>query len=450
MVAGRRTIILRDVQDVATVWRNTQALSIDPFVVLTLGAFGIGKPTLEKIFTDPRDLIQGQARMKSVLINSNPNNKVYMDLEREWFTSQLLAPEALRTLQKKYLAYLNESLSWTALSPTYVLSRASSPETTTVVSLRKFCQYTVSYCSTNTFFGKKLQQIAPDFLQHYQEFEKGSWKIFYRLPSFLAVDSHRAKERAVDGLAKYLSMPDQDHSELEWIFQTIVSELGYLGVGDQDIAAFVMVIIWAINNNAHKVAFWILAHLLHNQPYLLAVCDEIDAAFLGRERGSEGEPSMDILLSACPHLDAIWYETMRVYNATSVIRQATWPCTVGGKRVHVGDQLIAPFRQFHLNRDIFGHDATAFRPERFLENRTLPRTKGYAPFGGGYTYCPGRLFAQREIYLFVAMTLRRFEMGLVPRERGPRMPQVDKETPSAAAMSPDEDVLVLLQQRKHV
>lgn len=101
-----------------------------------------------------------------------------------------------------------------------------------------------------------------------------------------------------------------------------------------------------------------------------------------------------------------------------------------------------------MDRKIFGRDAPNFRPERFLENKSLHRKKGYAPFGGGYTYCPGRLFAQREIYMFVAQTLWNFDIELVPRHGGSRIPQVDKRTPSAAAMGPDEDVFVMLRPRE--
>lgn len=174
------------------------------------------------------------------------------------------------------------------------------------------------------------------------------------------------------------------------------------------------------------------------------VREETDAAFFG----SENDPDMHVLLNNCPHLDAMWFETMRLYNATSAVREATSPCIVGGKTIRVGDQIVAPFRQFHTNPDIFGGDALNFRPERFLEDRGLSRKKGYAPFGGGYTYCPGRLFAQREIYLFVALTLRTINMRLVPRQGGARVPQADMKTPSPAAIGPDEDVIVRLQPRE--
>ena len=131
------------------------------------------------------------------------------------------------------------------------------------------------------------------------------------------------------------------------------------------------------------------------------------------------------------------------------MRDAIAPCVIGGKAIRTGDQLVAPFRLFHLNPDIFGADAPNFSPERFLENKALPRTKGYAPFGGGHTYCPGRLFAHRESYMFVAETLWKFDLTLVPRAGGKRMPRVDQDNTTAAALTPDEDVLVQLRPRIH-
>ncbi|KAI1347247.1 cytochrome P450 [Xylaria sp. FL0043] len=383
-VSGRRAIVVRDIQDVAAVWRNTQDLSFDPFVKAVLESFGISNISLTKIFADPRDVIDKE-------------NKGYMNLERDWFKEQLLAPEALRRIDNKYCRYLSDSLTWDRLSLTYILSSSSATADSKAISLKLFCRYTISSCSTKTFFGTQLEKIAPSFLEDYQDFEEESWKIFYRFPAWLAQRPHRAKDRAIQQLAKFFSAPREEHADLEWIFETMNRDM---------------------NNNAHKVTFWTLAHLLHNPSYLDAVRKETDTAFAT----SETKPDMKVLLNNCPHLDA--------------------------HPVRVGDQLVAPFRQYHMNQSIFGADAPNFRPERFLDDKSLPRTKGYAPFGGGHTYCPGRLFAQREIYLFVAEILWRYTLILGPRAGGgPRMPQVDLSTPSVAAMGPDEDVVVLISQR---
>ncbi|KAK8042328.1 cytochrome P450 [Apiospora phragmitis] len=172
-----------------------------------------------------------------------------MDLERDWFAASLLAPDTLWKLQAKYHGCLRETLAWGNLSATYVLTASeetrSKAAATKTVSLARFCQYTVSYCSTVTFFGRGLLELAPDFLHHYQEFETESWKIFYRLPPFIARRSHRGKNKGIEALVKYLELPDRERVDMEGIFKTITSELGYLGVDQHDIAAFVMVFVWA-------------------------------------------------------------------------------------------------------------------------------------------------------------------------------------------------------------
>jgi cytochrome P450 len=164
------------------------------------------------------------------------------------------------------------------------------------------------------------------------------------------------------------------------------------------------------------------------------------------DKACSADDTIDLktLLSECPHLDAVWYEVLRIYNAASVVREAVTDITIGGKKIRTGDTIMGPFRQFQTNPEIFGSDAHAFNPGRFLANQNLHRAKGYHPFGGGVTYCPGRFFARSEVYQFVAMTLYRFELEVGPDET---VPAVDLKTPSPAAMKPTRDILVRLRPR---
>ena len=244
-MAGRRTVVIKDIQNVAAVWRNTTALSFDPFVQAVMKAFGITPLSVEKVFADPRGLIHGEERSKSLLINDNPSNKAYMNLERDWFKIQLLAPDRLQELQSKYTHFLEESLAWDNLSHIYIMPSDPGVVSKTM-SLKGFTRHTVSHCSTSTFFGRKLLEVAPSFAQDYQNFEEESWKIFYRLPPFLVRKSHRAKAKAIDGLVQYLSLPEEERSELAWIFRTMNIELRYLSLPTRDVAGIIMIIIWAL------------------------------------------------------------------------------------------------------------------------------------------------------------------------------------------------------------
>ena len=151
-----------------------------------------------------------------------------------------------------------------------------------------------------------------------------------------------------------------------------------------------------------------------------------------------------MLLENSPQLDAVWYEVLRIYNNAAVARKATVDTVISGKTIRNGETVLGPFRQFHMDPDIFGTGASSFNPDRFLNDKGLSHVKGYHPFGGGNTYCPGRFFARSEVYLFVATVLRRFDLEVVP---GQTLPGVDLKVPSSSAMPATRDVLVKIMPR---
>ena len=195
-----------------------------------------------------------------------------------------------------------------------------------------------------------------------------------------------------------------------------------------------------MNHNAHKISFWVFAHIINYPKLSEAVRVETAKAYL-----PDGSIDVEVLLSDCPHLDAVWYEVLRLYNNAAIARKVTVETTISGKSVHPGETLLGPFRQFHTDRDIFGSDAHGFDPSRFLHDKTLHHTKGYHPFGGGNTYCPGRFFARSEIYIFVAAVLNRLDIRMAI---GETLPDVDLEIPSSSAMPATKDLLVMIRPRE--
>ena len=204
-----------------------------------------------------------------------------------------------------------------------------------------------------------------------------------------------------------------------------------------------------INNNPHHICFWMLTHMLCDPSLLKAVRTETDAYC-----ALDGSCDMEKLLTRCPYLDATWNEALRLYNASTTIRQAVAECHIGNTVIHSGDQVFAPARSFHLDERFFGGNPREFEPRRFLNDNKLPRSKGFIPFGGGHTYCPGRHFAKRETYVFLALTLRRFELQVTDAEAAiisePKVPPVEKRFPVTAIMGPARDVFVTFRRREAV
>ena len=95
------------------IWKDSVALSYDPFVCRVLLAFGISAYNVEKMFVpDPGSLIDTGCCKKgdSLLLNSNPRKQNYVHMQSQWFKQQLLPGEGLITLQNAYLVTPAEGL----------------------------------------------------------------------------------------------------------------------------------------------------------------------------------------------------------------------------------------------------------------------------------------------------------------------------------------------------
>lgn len=129
------------------------------------------------------------------------------------------------------------------------------------------------------------------------------------------------------------------------------------------------------------------------------------------------------------------------------VRTVQSPTTIGGKTLRTGGDVLIMHRALHSNEAVWGADATQFNPERFLKNKALATHASYRPFGGGSTYCPGRVIARQEVFIFLAIALQRLDMELAP---GQAFPQLDDTQPSIGVTGPrpDMDLFVTVSERR--
>jgi hypothetical protein len=72
----------------------------------------------------------------------------------------------------------------------------------------------------------------------------------------------------------------------------------------------------------------------------------------------------------------------------------------------------------------------------------------YRPWGGGSTICPGRFFAKKAVFIFVAALLARYDVGLEKQQSPFPVADVSKPTPGVAHIEGAEDVGLVLRRRK--
>jgi len=151
--------------------------------------------------------------------------------------------------------------------------------------------------------------------------------------------------------------------------------------------------------------------------YLLALhprardrlADEVDLALDGRAPTIDDLPNLK-------YARAVVDEALRMYPPAYLMgRQALIDCQIGGHPVRGGTTLL--MSQWLIHHDArFFDEPWAFRPERWLETKPMPKF-AYFPFGGGQRQCIGNAFAQLEAVLVLASLAQRWSLDVVSDQR---------------------------------
>ncbi|KAI1845366.1 hypothetical protein JX266_008461 [Neoarthrinium moseri] len=117
-----------------------------------------------------------------------------------------------------------------------------------------------------------------------------------------------------------------------------------------------------------------------------------------------------------PYLEAVINETLRHHSTSGIGLPRQIPFDSQG--VHLngyyfppGTVLSVPTYTIHHSKEIWGPDATEFRPERW-ENVTNRQKNAFIPFSHGPRACVGRNVAEMEMKMIAASWARRYDVQL--------------------------------------
>ncbi|KAH0592041.1 hypothetical protein MHUMG1_10252 [Metarhizium humberi] len=251
-------------------------------------------------------------------------------------------------------------------------------------------------------------------------FDELIWKMLYQYPGFLSSDMSVPRARVIASLDKYLQVPQERAGDAAWLVNAMEDQMRAVGV-QGEILAIVLFHLY--------LAFWVLTYLLHNPELLAAYRRETAPAFRGPDLA---DPSGIQDAVKCPEVDAVWHDTLRMLGWSASVRFVTLDTVIGGKRMRKGSRILVPHRLLHFDEGIFGDATHQFRTERCRNNKNLPRSPSFRPFGGGKTMCSGRFIARFSVTSFAATLLHRFDVKLVGSARFPR---ADEGRPVLGTMS---------------
>jgi cytochrome P450 len=127
------------------------------------------------------------------------------------------------------------------------------------------------------------------------------------------------------------------------------------------------------------------------------------------------------LLESLPYLNAVCKEVLRIYPTIPVsARCAVRDTFILGQLVPKGTTVFVAPWSVNRNPKIWGEDAEAFRPERWLDTPNGGASSNYAflTFFHGPRSCIGQNFARAELRALVAALVGEFEIRMAdPNEK---------------------------------
>ncbi|KZF26779.1 cytochrome P450 [Xylona heveae TC161] len=439
-LAGEKLYIITGPADVSVAYKNTATLTMDIFLQELMKGFEISPAAIGKMYWHPGSDGSGQT-----LLSPNPHRKSLVHLTTDLYRQQLHPGEKMETLGNLVCDHISMYLSWNNMTgPEYVVAEGNDFKD---ISLLHLCEHVLLNAATRSFFGDKLLEIDPDMLKSFLQYDGLSWKLMYRLPTFLAKDMHGAKHRLIRALEIYFSLPKDERPGANWFMQTQEMEQRALGVEVKDMAKLVAMIYWVINTNAYKLCFWMLSYLYHH-PSSPSIRGPIEAE-LRASFDSQGSLDLAYLQNKTPYLNALYLESLRLTNSSASARFIKEDTQVGGFTLRAGNKLLIPYRQLHLNAGIFGEDANEFDLNRFLKNPKLSHNPSFRPYGGGQTMCPGRFMAKQEVFAMMAMLANRYDIEVKSASPSQKFPRLDELKPGIGIMGPveGEDLILRLRRR---
>jgi cytochrome P450 len=140
------------------------------------------------------------------------------------------------------------------------------------------------------------------------------------------------------------------------------------------------------------------------------------------------------------YLDAVVKEVLRARPALTIApRRLLEPATIGGHSLPAGVHAAACLWLSMRREDLWGEDAAAFRPERWLAEGP-PGAAAWIPFGGGVRRCAGAPFAEMEMREVIAAAAELLDISPVRAEP-------EQARRSALVVTPERGGEVLARRR---
>ncbi|KAK1823561.1 hypothetical protein LTR12_001972 [Friedmanniomyces endolithicus] len=161
----------------------------------------------------------------------------------------------------------------------------------------------------------------------------------------------------------------------------------------------------------------IIYYLLKNPQCKNKLIEEID------ECRAQGKLSDSVKLSEAekmPYLQAVMYEALRLHPAVGMSLPREVPiggATIAGRYLPAGSVVGANPWVIHRNKEVYGDDVEAFRPERWMIEDNGDMHRFFFAFGSGARMCLGRNISWMEMSKLIPTLFMHYNLELSEPEK---------------------------------
>ncbi|KAJ4128057.1 hypothetical protein NW768_008341 [Fusarium equiseti] len=295
-----------------------------------------------------------------------------------------------------------------------------------VENLYYWCRDVMSLATTKALYGDTDPFASkPSLIEDMWCFEESiPYFLLSLFPSITMPKAYKARSTLQAVTRKWYS---EDHDVTDPSVSSLVRNragaLRKTGLTGSEVGKIEVILPNVATLNAVPTLYWLLLYILDRPELLTRIRAEAKtAAVVAHDNGrriitfhiAEFDTKLPLLVSC-------YRETMRLVNQSVSIRRILEDINVTASEgttylLKKGTDMQLPAGVAHYEESVWGPDANAFDPERFLpsSDRTSDeerrRKTAYIPFGGGRHLCPGRNFAFAEIIGFASSMLLGFDI----------------------------------------
>lgn len=213
---------------ITEVYKNTDSLSFDEFSRDYMKATGLSEAAVDATFA--RSLPRDKEGFP------NPKGLPFGSLVRQMHLHQLSPGENLQALECRLLAWFNHRLRIEELQ------KDSRTDSVIEVPLYRWCAEFFTRAGEHIFFGDGLSAKYPDLPSVFFTYDELCWQVLYQYPTIFAKRLTSAKRYLHSALKEYFQAPTNQRTGSAWFTRAAENELRALGLSDDDIAVYFLVL----------------------------------------------------------------------------------------------------------------------------------------------------------------------------------------------------------------